>query len=76
LRRTRKSGVDSFDEPVQDSSPHFVRADLVLDPMLEIRVVVDLDDDDRAVGFLDVDAERPRPIARAASSRQATFSTK
>ena len=57
----RLSGADPLDEPVEDAGPDLVLADLVLDPVLEVRIVVDLDDDDRAIGFLDVDAIKPRP---------------
>ena len=56
----RLSGIDPFDEPVDEPRPDLVLADLVLDPVLEIGVVVDLDDDDRAVGLLDVDAIEAR----------------
>src|SRR5580693_444257 len=59
-RRRRLSGVDPLNEPVEDSRPDLVLADLVLDPVFEVRVVVDLDDDDRAVRFLDVDAIETR----------------
>src|ERR1700683_328570 len=56
----RASGVDPLDEPVEDTRPDLVLADLVLDPVFKVRVVVDLDDDDRAVRFLDVDAIETR----------------
>src|SRR5580693_1488062 len=59
-QRRRLSGVDPLNEPVEDSRPDLVLADLVLDPVVEVRVVVDLDDDDRAVRFLDVDAIKTR----------------
>src|ERR1700733_14573383 len=52
---SRLSGIDPLDEPIENPRPNFVLADLVLDPVLKVRIVVDLDDDDRAVRFLDVD---------------------
>src|ERR1700760_23884 len=56
-RRTRQAlRADALDEPVEDSRPDLVLADQVLDPMLEVRVVVDLDDNDFAVGLLEIDA--------------------
>src|SRR5271154_6943462 len=68
-RAARVSRIDPLDEPVEDSRPDLVLADQVLDPVFEVRVVVYLDDDDRAVGFLDVDAveagaDRARRLAR------------
>jgi hypothetical protein len=53
---TGASGVDPLDEPAEDSRPDLVLADQVFDPVFKIGIVVDLDDDDRTVGFLDVDA--------------------
>src|SRR5580704_17184480 len=51
-----RSGVDALDEPLQDTAPDFVLADLILDAMIEIGIVVDLDHRDRIAGLLDVDA--------------------
>ena len=48
--------VDPLDEPVEKADPDLVLADLILDTVVKVGVVVDLNDDDRAVGFLDVDA--------------------
>jgi hypothetical protein len=50
------SGADPLDEPVQDSRPDLVLADQVFDAVFKVRVVVDLDDDNFPIGFLDVDA--------------------
>src|SRR5258707_654786 len=57
--------LESFDEPLEQPCPDLILADLVLDAVLEIGVVVDLHDDKAAVGLLDVDAvealaDRPR----------------
>ena len=66
---SRLSGIDPLDEPIENSRPDLVLADLVLDPVFKVRVVVNLDDDDRAVRFLDVDPiETLQLIARAALS--------
>src|SRR5580704_13623230 len=51
-----RSGVDALNEPLQDAAPDFVLADLILDAMIEIGIVVDLDHGDRIAGLLDVDA--------------------
>ena len=55
LRRA-SSRIDPLDEPVKNSRPDLVLADQVLDPVFQVWIIVDLDDDDFAVGFLDVDA--------------------
>src|ERR1700734_2100357 len=52
----RLSGADPLDEPVEDSRPDLVLADQVLNSVFKVGIVIDLDNDDRAVGFLDVDA--------------------
>jgi hypothetical protein len=41
---------------MQKPFPQLLLADMVLDAVFEVRVVVDLDDDDWGVAFLDVDA--------------------
>src|SRR5436305_13362236 len=48
--------LEALDEPLEQSCPDLVLADLVFDAVLEIRVVVDLHDDEATVGLLDVDA--------------------
>jgi hypothetical protein len=53
--------LESLDEPLEHADPDLVLADLVLDAVLEIGVVVDLHDDEAAVGLLDVDAVEPLP---------------
>src|SRR3977135_3913331 len=63
-RREHASGrllLESFDEPLEQPDPDLVLADLVLDAVLEIGVVVDLHDDEAVVGLLDVDAVEPLP---------------
>src|SRR5260370_37448863 len=50
------SCVDAFDEPLQDAVPDFFFADLVLDAMFEVRIVVNLDHCDGIASLLDVDA--------------------
>src|SRR6266851_5636156 len=57
--------LEALDEPAQQPRPDLVLADLVLDAVLEVGVVVDLHDDEAMVGLLDVDAvesvaDRPR----------------
>ena len=54
---------------LSSADPDLVLADRVLDAVLEVRVVVDLHDDDAVVGLLDVDAveavaDRPRRAHR------------
>ena len=51
--------LESFDEPFEQPRPDFVLADLVLDAVLEVGVVVDLHDNKAVVGLLDVDAVEP-----------------
>src|SRR6478752_8967881 len=48
--------LEPLDEPLEQPCPDLVLADLVLDAVLEVRVVVDLHDDEAAVGLLDVHA--------------------
>ena len=48
--------LEPFDEPLEHADPDLVLADLVLDAVLEVGVVVDLHDDEAVVGLLDVDA--------------------
>src|SRR5215470_367183 len=52
---------EALDEPLEHAHPDLVLADLVLDAVLEIGIVVDLHDDEAAVGLLDVDAVEPLP---------------
>src|SRR5579862_9006382 len=47
--------LEPLDEPAQELDPDLVLADLILDAVLEIGVVVDLHDDEAVVGLLDVD---------------------
>src|SRR2546430_4657908 len=51
-----RSLLEPLDEPLEQPRPDLVLADLVLDAVLEIRVVVDFHDDETAVGLLDIDA--------------------
>src|SRR5712691_7424952 len=53
--------LESFDEPLEQPGPDLVLADLVLDAVLEVGVVVDLHDDEAVVGLLDVDPVEPLP---------------
>src|SRR5258706_11679347 len=48
--------LEPVDEPAQQLHPDLILADLVLDAVLEIGVVVDLHHHDAAVGLLEVDA--------------------
>src|SRR5262249_49981103 len=48
--------LEPLHEPTQHAGPDLVFADLVLDAVLEVGVVVDLHHDKAAVGLLDVDA--------------------
>jgi hypothetical protein len=48
-----------LDEPLQHLHPVLVLADLVLDAVLEVGVVVDLHHDEACVGLLDVDPLEP-----------------
>ncbi len=66
--RVSASSADPLDEPVENSRPDLVLADQVLDPVFEVRVVVDLDDDDFPVSFLDVDAVKGRADRRSPPS--------
>ena len=59
--RDRVLLLKSLDEPLEHADPDLVLADLVLDAVLEIGIVVDLHDDEAAVGLLDVDAVEPLP---------------
>src|SRR4029077_16352148 len=57
--------LEPLDEPLEQPCPDLILADLVLDAVLEVRVVVDLHDDEAALGLFDVDAvealaDRPR----------------
>src|SRR5262245_8460334 len=47
--------LEPLDEPLEHAGPDFVLADLVLNAVLEVGVVVDLHDDEAALGLLDVD---------------------
>src|SRR5947208_13925362 len=51
-----RSLLEALDEPLEQPCPDLVLADLVFDAVLEIRVVIDLHDDEATVGLLDVDA--------------------
>jgi hypothetical protein len=59
--------LEALDEPLEHADPDLVLADLVLDAVLEIGIVVDLHDDEAAVGLLDVDAVEPLPDLRPLS---------
>src|SRR6266571_7602448 len=64
-----RSLLEPLDEPLEQPRPDLVLAELVLDAVLEIGIVVDLHDDEAAVGLLDVDAveavaDRPRRAHR------------
>ena len=51
--------LEPLDEPLEHADPDLVLADLVLDAVLEVGVVVDLHDNKAVVGLLDVDAVKP-----------------
>src|SRR3954452_3267663 len=53
--------LEPLDEPLEHADPDLVLADLVLDAVLEVGVVVDLHDDEAVVGLLDVDAVEAVP---------------
>src|SRR4051794_15575316 len=53
---TTKLLLESFDEPAQQLGPDLILANLVLNPVFEIRIVIDFHDDETGVGLLDVDA--------------------
>ena len=53
--------LKSLDEPLEQLHPDFVLADLILDAVLEIGVVIHLHHDEAGVGLLDVDAVEPLP---------------
>src|SRR5262245_40739699 len=59
--RQRRLLLEALDEPLEHADPDLVLAGLVLDAVLEIGVVVDLHDDEAAVGLLDVDVVEPLP---------------
>ena len=46
--------LETFYEPLEKPYPDLVLADLVLDAVIEIWIVVDLHHDESSVGFLDV----------------------
>src|ERR1700693_2066481 len=61
--------LEAVGEPLQQPHPDFVLADAVLDAVFEVRIVVDLHDDDAMAGLLEVDAikavaDRPRRAHR------------
>src|ERR1700677_3635290 len=56
---TPPSRVDPLHEPLQYSAPYLVLADLILDAVLEVRIVVDLDHHDRFAGLLQIHAVEP-----------------
>jgi len=53
------SRVDPIDEPLQYPAPHLILADLVLNAVVEVRIVVDLDHRDRFARLLHVHAVEP-----------------
>src|SRR4051812_20018518 len=47
--------LESLDEPPQQLGPDLILADLILDPVFEIGIVIDFHDDEAGVGLLYVD---------------------
>src|SRR5712692_10537106 len=46
--------LEPFDEPFEQTGPDLVLADLVLDAVLEVRIVVDFHYDEATLGLLDI----------------------
>src|SRR5215207_10821983 len=53
--------LESLDEPAQQLGPDLVLAHLVLNAMLQIRIVIDFHDNETRVGLFDVDTVEPLP---------------
>ena len=66
------SRVDPLDEPLQYPRPHLVLADLILDAVLEVRIVVDLDHRDALRRLLQVDAVEPGADRARRAQRDST----
>src|SRR5918992_4388495 len=53
--------LKSFDEPLQEADPDLVFADLVLDAVLEVGIVIDLHHDEARGRLLDIDPVEALP---------------